>query len=251
MMSRAPGKPLDTWQPENAKWSPTFAVYHRESTGPFPKDGIYLIDKPAGCTSGFVVQMLRRKLRQRRIGHAGTLDPNATGLLLCIAGKATKANKHIHELPKTYSATIRLGQITASLDSETPVTCEVTTESLSAERVKSVVESFVGSIVQTTPHFSAVKVNGQRLYKSAHRGQAVSVLPKRSVTIHAITDICIELPVVSFDVVCSTGTYVRSLAADIGDKLEVGAHLASLRRIAIGPFSCTDAVPLSAFDNLD
>lgn len=197
------------------------------------------VDKPQWDTSFDVVRTVRR-LTEQKVGHTGTLDPMATGLLILLVGRATKQMETFLELPKTYTGTLRLGAVTPSYDTETDVTersdwSGVTDDDLDAAR-----DPFLGTIVQRPPMYSAVKVKGERLYKKARRGERVE-RPPRQVRIDAFDITGRDGADVSFRVVCSKGTYIRSLAHDYGQTLGVGAHLVALRRTAIGPYDVAQA----------
>lgn len=200
-----------------------------------------LIDKPGGWTSFDVIRKLRGLLshaageRVRKIGHAGTLDPMATGLLICLIGRATKQMEAFMGLPKRYEGTLRLGEVTPSYDAETDVTERRAWQHLTREDLEAARQEFLGLITQHPPMYSAVKVGGERLYKKARRGEQVE-RPPRQVRIDAFDLTEWNGPDVSFDVECSKGTYIRSLAHDLGQQLGVGAHLVALRRTAIGPY---------------
>ncbi len=199
-----------------------------------PAEGYVLpVDKPQGITSFDIIRRLRRILGVRKIGHAGTLDPMATGLVICLVGTATKWADHFQAQPKCYAGTLRLGETTPSLDADTPVTERVATDHITPEAVEAAAARFVGEIEQIPPMYSAVKVEGERLYKKARQGVTVERQP-RSVTIYWLDVDATALPDVTFTVACSKGTYVRTLAADIGAALGVGAHLTALRRLGIG-----------------
>ena len=234
------------------------AVYSAE-TGPPPggEAGAVLVDKPGGMSSFGVVKKVRWGLGVKKVGHAGTLDPMATGLLIVLVGReATRQQDRFMGLPKTYTGTIRLGQTTASYDAETPIeeardASGVTPEALEAARA-----AFVGEITQVPPIYSAIKKGGERLYKKARRGETVEV-PPRHVSVYALawTDVRASgedgppgTVDVDFRVESSKGFYVRSLAHDLGAALGVGGHLTALRREAIGPFSVAEALPLAAFE---
>lgn len=206
------------------------------------------VDKPKGWTSFDVLRRLKRVLGVRKMGHAGTLDPLATGLLIVLAGKATKLQDRFLNLEKEYEGVLRLGEVTPSFDSETEVVQRndwtiVTDEAL--DRIRS---GFIGSIVQQTPAYSAVKVGGERLYKKARRGEEVAA-PSRVVTIEEFTLTDRDGPDVSFRVRCSKGTYIRSLVHELGMAVDVGAHLVALRRTAIGRFSIDDAWQVSEIES--
>ena len=205
--------------------------------------GLLLVDKPAGPTSHDVVQAARRALRERRIGHTGTLDPAATGLLLLCVGKATRLQQYLLAWPKTYHGEIRLGFATATYDAEgeplgEPRPVPPVPESMLAELER----RFSGELQQLPPAYSAKKTAGRKFYELARAGEEVPLEPKR-VTVHAIRLAQSAEDRISFEVTCSSGTYVRSLAHDIGEALGCGGHLARLRRVTIGPWSVERAVP--------
>ncbi len=206
--------------------------------------GLLLIDKPAGPTSHDVVQRLRRLSGQRRIGHAGTLDPLADGLLLVCLGRATRLVEYLVGLDKTYETTVRLGQATTTYDAEGEVTRERPV-SVSPAEVEAALDAFRGPIRQRVPPFSAVKRDGQPLYKSARRGEAVEP-PERGVTIHALDALAFAPPLLTLRVACSSGTYIRSLAHDLGEALGCGGHVVALRRAAVGRFILAEAMTLDA-----
>lgn len=194
-------------------------------------DGVILVDKPAGKTSHDLVAAVRRGLRgRRRVGHAGTLDPFATGLLLLLVGRATRAQRFFMALPKTYRAVARLGAVSTTGDPEGDIT---ETGVLPPEPL----ELQVGARRQRPPAHSAVKVGGQRAYRRARRGEAVEI-PEREVFVHRFELLGREGDRAEFEIECSSGTYVRSLVADLGD-----AYCMQLRRTAIGPFRVADADP--------
>jgi len=206
---------------------------------------VLLVDKPEGPTSHDVVQTVRRALGVRRVGHTGTLDPFASGLLILCVGRATRLVEYFHILSKTYSAVARLGAGTDTDD----LTGKVTTESdhwkaLAREDVERALGRLHGDQAQVPPAYSAKKVRGRRAYDSARAGEFVSLAP-RPVRVHRITATRIELPEIEFEAEVSTGTYVRALARDLGRVLGCHAHLTSLRRTSIGPFSVRDAAQLS------
>ncbi|PEN15394.1 tRNA pseudouridine(55) synthase TruB [Longibacter salinarum] len=199
------------------------------------------IDKPANSTSFDIVREVRSLADLKKVGHAGTLDPLATGLLIVLVARpATRLQDAFMYLRKTYTGTMRLGETTPSHDSETAVTESVDTSHLSEAEIRDALEAFVGEIEQVPPMYSAVKIGGEKLYKKARRGEQVE-RPPRPVTIYdaCITDI--RGSEVDFKIDCSKGTYVRSLARDVGAELGVGAHLTALRRTAIGDYRVEDA----------
>ena len=200
---------------------------------------VLLVDKAIDRTSFDVVRDVRR-LTDEKVGHAGTLDPKATGLLIMLVGRATKLMESYMELPKMYEGTLRLGEITPSYDTETAVVKERDPSGVTADMIEAARTEFLGTITQLPPMHSAVKVGGEPLYKKARRGESVD-RPPRQVTIHAFDITDRSGPDVSFRVRCSKGTYIRTLAFDLGEALDVGAHLTELRRTAIGPYSVGDA----------
>ena len=206
--------------------------------------GIVRVDKPEGPTSHDVVAAARRAFGERRIGHTGTLDPFATGLLLvCVGRGATRLASMLTGLPKRYHAIARLGEETTTDDGTGEVTLRNATDHLEAARVAAALEAMKGQSLQTPPAYSAKKVDGKRAYRSAREGLEVALEPV-PVTIHEVRVIDVRLPEVEFDVLCSAGTYVRAIARDLGRSLGVGGHLRSLRRTAIGAHSVEGAVPL-------
>lgn len=201
---------------------------------PADVSGFVLVDKPAGWTSHDVVAKLRRVLGQRRVGHAGTLDPMATGVLILAVGRATRLLSLASDADKTYTATIRLGQVTSSDDADSPVERSVDARGLTAADVTAAMAEFVGTIDQRPSAVSAIKVAGQRAYQRVRAGEAV-VLPSRKVDVwqFELLDLdphgeCLDARVV---VRCGSGTYVRALARDLGETLGVGGHLTALRRV--------------------
>ena len=208
-------------------------------------DGILPIDKPYGCSSFDVIRRLKYIFGFRKIGHAGTLDPLATGLLLIVLGKATKSSQALMCGTKTYEGIIRLGIETSTYDREGDVKEERSTEGITEESVRTVLQSFLGDQYQQPPIFSAKKINGIPLYKLARKGQEPDVSPN-FITIFQCDLLSFECPNLHIRVRCSKGTYVRSLAHDIGAKLGCGGHLAELRRTRSGNFSVEQAVPLDA-----
>ena len=198
------------------------------------------VDKPEGWTSFDVIRKLRRLLDVRKMGHAGTLDPMATGLLVILIGRATKLMERFMNLPKIYEGTLRLGETTPSYDADSEVVERRDASHLTASDLEAARVEFLGTIEQRPPAFSAVKVRGERLYRKARRGERVEA-PPRHVTVETFDLIGRTGTDVSFRVRCSKGTYVRSLAHDFGQRLGVGAHLVRLRRTAIGPITVDDA----------
>lgn len=220
--------------------------------GPVTAPAAVLVDKPPGMTSFGAVKRVRWAVREAKVGHAGTLDPMATGLLVVLVGReATREQDRFMGLPKVYTATVRLGETTASADAETPVETRADARGVTAEAVRAAAQRFIGEITQTPPVFSAIKVGGERLYKKARRGEAVEVPPRHVLVTAFETETLRPGPGDTLDVdvrvACSKGTYVRSLARDLGDALGVGGHLVALRRESIGPFSVDEAWALDAF----
>lgn len=212
-------------------------------------DFVLPVDKPEGPTSHDVVASARRALRTRRVGHTGTLDPFASGLLLLCVGQATRLSEHLTGLEKEYEATARLGVSTDSLDREGTIVSE--TDDLSAvteERVAEVLASFQGPLDQLPPQFSAKKVDGEAMHRKARRGEHVELSPV-PVTIHDIALLSFERTLVRFSVRCSSGTYIRSIARDLGEAIGVGAHLTALRRTSVGRFRVEDSIAVDALDD--
>ncbi|WP_309382528.1 tRNA pseudouridine(55) synthase TruB [Cerasicoccus frondis] len=212
-------------------------------------EGVLLIDKPVGCTSHDVVDRVRRKLKMKKVGHAGTLDPNATGLLIILVGKATKVSQYLMSLDKEYTGVMKLGEITNTYDCEGEVMETRDVPELSEDSVKSVLGEFLGDQYQTPPMFSAKKIDGVPLYKLARKGKEVEREP-RFIRVSHIELTGIDLPEISFEVACSKGTYIRTLAHDIGEKLGCGAHLKELRRTLSGSFKIAQCTPLEKFEEL-
>ena len=205
--------------------------------------GLVVVDKPSGCTSHDVVTRCRRVYGQRRVGHSGTLDPPATGVLLVGLGRATRLLRFLSDLPKTYVGEVVLGVATSTLDAQGEVTGRWEMAAVSLEDVRQVAKRFVGPIDQVPPMVSAVKMGGKRLHQLARAGVEVRREPRR-VVVHRFDVGSTEEPgVVRIEVECSSGTYVRSLAADVGTALGGGAHLRALRRTAVGSFTVADAHP--------
>jgi len=209
-------------------------------------DGILLCDKPFGMTSHRVIDVLRKTIGQKKIGHTGTLDPRATGLLLICLGRATKISQFLGDMDKAYDADITLGIRSSTFDSEGLINEESPdpVPELSRLEIENILSEFKGIIKQKVPVFSAVKVGGQKLYKLARKGKEVDP-PEKEIEIKDIELKDINLPIISCRVVCSKGTYIRSLANDIGEKIGCGAYLSKLSRTRIGPFELKDALSLT------
>jgi tRNA pseudouridine55 synthase len=209
-------------------------------------DGVLVCDKPAGMTSHDVVARVRRLAGQRRVGHGGTLDPPATGVLVLALGRATRLLPFLPTEPKRYLATIAFGAETDTLDAAGTVTATADAAGLDEPGLRAAMAGFVGPQEQVPPMVSAIKVAGERLYAKARRGEQVERAP-RPIVIHDLDLLALERgerPLATIAVACSGGTYVRSLAADLGRALGTLAHLASLRRTAVGRFAEADAHPL-------
>lgn len=202
------------------------------------------MDKPAGLTSHDVVVRVRRALGLRAVGHTGTLDPFATGLLVVLVGRATRLARFVESQPKTYLAEARLGVRTATDDATGDIIGAVAEDALPDEAaVREALRGFLGTQRQRPPAFSAKHVAGERSYRRARRGEPVA-LPEVEVTVHRIEPLACRPPLVTFRATVSAGTYLRALARDLGERLGVGAHLTALRREAIGPLRVEDAVPV-------
>ncbi len=210
-------------------------------------EGLLVVDKPAGMTSHDVVDRVRRLSGQRRVGHAGTLDPLATGVLVLGLGRATRVLEYLIGHDKRYLATIRLGITTDTYDAEGRVVSQHEGSWPLREDVERVLARFRGEIEQRPPPFSAIKQGGERLYKKARRGEAVEAPPRR-VVIRDLRLLEYDPPFLRVDVTCSKGTYIRSLAHDVGQALGTGAHLAELRRLASGPFTVEQAHTLDELE---
>lgn len=204
-------------------------------------DGILLIDKPTGITSHDAVDRVRRALGIRKVGHAGTLDPMARGLLVMGVGRGTRLLRFLGDQDKEYEGTARLGEETDTLDAEGRVVRQSPVE-VSEEAIREAMAGFVGEIEQRPPAYSAVKVGGRRLYRAARKGEAVQA-PTRQVRVDRFDLLRYLAPEVEFRVVCSSGTYVRSLVAEVGARLGCGAHLTRLVRTRIGAFRLEEASP--------
>jgi tRNA pseudouridine55 synthase len=208
---------------------------------------VLLFDKPLQWTSFDVVRKVRNLIGVSKVGHAGTLDPLATGLLILCTGKFTKKINEYMGMEKEYTGTFTLGAVTPTYDLESEPQDQKEITHLTEENIHAATIPFTGAIMQTPPIHSAIKQNGQPVYIAARKGIDVKLEP-RPVTIHSFTIEKIEMPVVHFRVVCSTGTYIRSLANDFGAALGVGGYMSSLRRTRIGIFKVDDATPLADFE---
>jgi len=207
-------------------------------------DGLLLVDKAPACTSHDVVQVVRRIFRQKRVGHCGTLDPDATGLLLVTLGNATRLTRFLIHAPKVYEGEIRFGVATDTYDSSGKVVSEGSIAALTTESIDAAMPQFVGTFEQKLPAFSARKIQGVKFYELARRGEEVPDATKEVTVAEFARTGPLAGDRIPFRLSCSSGTYARALAHDLGAALGCGAHLAALRRSAIGPFRIEDALPL-------
>ncbi len=206
-------------------------------------DGAILVDKPSGPTSHDVVDAIRRKFGIKKVGHCGTLDPNATGLLIIVLGRGTKLSEKLMSDDKVYEGTIKFGEATDSYDADGELTGSLPVPPITLDELNEAGATFVGDLMQTPPMVSAVKVKGVPLYKLARKGVEVPREP-RLVHIYNFRFTDYHEPVGTFKMACTKGTYVRSIAHDLGQKLGFGAHLATLRRTVSGKFDVAEAMPL-------
>jgi tRNA pseudouridine55 synthase len=206
-------------------------------------DGAILIDKPAGPTSHDVVDAIRRNFNLKKVGHCGTLDPNATGLLLIVLGRGTKLSEKLMSDDKVYEGTVKFGETTDSYDADGELVASLPVPPLTLEELNKTAAEFVGDLMQTPPMVSAVKKNGVPLYKLARKGIEVE-REARLIHIYSFRFSDYQEPLGRFRIACTKGTYVRSIAHDLGQKLGCGAHLKTLRRTESGKFKVADAMPL-------
>jgi tRNA pseudouridine55 synthase len=206
-------------------------------------DGAILIDKPAGPTSHDVVDAIRHQFGIRKVGHCGTLDPNATGLLIIVLGRGTKLSEKLMSDDKVYEGTIKFGESTDSYDADGELVASLPVPPLTLEQLNRAAAESVGDLMQTPPMVSAVKIRGVPLYKLARKGIEVQREP-RLIHIYKFCFTSYQEPSGHFQIACTKGTYVRSLAHELGQKLGCGAHLATLRRTVSGKFNVADATPL-------
>jgi tRNA pseudouridine55 synthase len=232
-------------QQERVKRPPISPVIQQ----PYSDGKVILLDKPLHWTSFDVIRKLRGILQIKKIGHAGTLDPLATGLLIVCTGKFTKKINEYMAAEKEYTGSITLGAVTPTYDLESLPEQQKDYSFITAEMLQNATKNFIGDIEQLPPIYSAIKKDGVALYELARRGVDVE-LKARNINIKSFELTSIELPVVYFKVVCSTGTYIRSLANDYGTVLGCGAHLSSLCRTRIGEFKLTDAVEMEEFEKM-
>ena len=206
-----------------------------------PLDGAILVDKPAGPTSHDVVDNVRKQFAIKKAGHAGTLDPAATGLLLVLLGRGTKLSERLMSDDKVYSGVMKFGETTNSYDADGDLVASLPVPPMTLEELNSTADTFLGDLMQTPPMVSAVKKDGVPLYKLARKGIEVERKP-RLIHIYSFRFTNYEEPFGSFRVACTKGTYVRSLAHELGQKLGCGAHLTTLRRVVSGKFDVQDAI---------
>ena len=205
--------------------------------------GVLVVDKPVGMTSHDVVQIIRRGTGIRRAGHTGTLDPRASGVLVVLIGPAVRLSEFVSAADKRYQATLRLGTSTDTYDAEGVVTRFADVSSITEEKFMETIQHYIGEIEQTPPPYSAVKVKGKKAYENAREGEEVDLEP-RMIQVYSLELLEWAPPEAVLDVYCSSGTYVRSLAHDLGNDLGTGAYLIGLRRTKSGSFTLRDAVPL-------
>ena len=212
-------------------------------------DGAVLVDKPVGFTSHDVVDIVRRQFALAKVGHCGTLDPNATGLLVLVLGRATKLSEKLMASDKVYAGTVKFGETTDSYDADGELTASLPVPPMSLEEINAQAAAFLGDLLQTPPMVSAVKQGGVPLYKLARKGIEVERKP-RLVHIYRFQFSTYQEPLGQFEIFCTKGTYVRSLAHELGEKFGCGAHLAALRRTQSGSFDVADAIPLDQLRKL-
>ncbi len=230
-------------------------MFSMETLDAYQEGRVLLIDKPLNWTSFQVVNKIRWLIKQQfnikkiKVGHAGTLDPLATGLLILCTGKFTKKIETYQAQVKEYTGTIKLGATTPSYDLESEIDQKFDISEISEADILKNTQQFLGKIQQQPPIFSALKKNGKRLYEYAREGSKIEI-PSRAVTIKEFQITKIELPCIEFRIVCGKGTYIRSLAHDFGKSLNNGAHLSGLRRTKIGEFRVEDAISVLEFERL-
>ncbi len=216
---------------------------------PKEMEGVLLVDKPKGLTSHDVVYRLRRKLQMKKIGHAGTLDPMATGVLVMLIGKATRISQYLMSVDKIYEGEATLGVVTDSQDAEGEIMETRPVPELTEAQVREVMKTFLGDQYQTPPMHSAIKIGGVKLYQLARQGQEVEREP-RFIRVVSFDLLSFALPKLTFDLHCTKGTYVRTVAHDLGQKLGCGAHLSALRRTGSGQFKIAQCLPLDEIEKL-
>ncbi len=205
--------------------------------------GVLVVDKPVGLTSHDVVQIIRRGTNIHRAGHTGTLDPRASGVLVVLVGPAVRLSEYVSASDKRYQATVHLGSTTDTFDSEGKITSSGSVDNITEEQFEHALKQFIGEIQQVPPPYSAIKVQGRKAYEMAREGEDVELQP-RTIQVYSLELLEWNPPEAVIDVFCSSGTYVRSLANDLGVSLGCGAHLVGLRRTKSGRFTLRDAVPL-------
>ena len=205
--------------------------------------GVLVVDKPVGLTSHDVVQIIRRGTNIHRAGHTGTLDPRASGVLVVLVGPAVRLSEYVSASDKRYQATVHLGSTTDTFDSEGKITSSSPVENISEDQFEQALKQFIGEIQQVPPPYSAIKIQGRKAYEMAREGEEVELEP-RTIQVYSLELLEWNPPEAVIDVFCSSGTYVRSLANDLGVALGCGAHLVGLRRTKSGRFTLRDAVPL-------
>ena len=224
-----------------------------ETAEEFLSGQIFLIDKPLGWTSFDVVKKVKNLIRTKynlkkiKVGHAGTLDPLATGLLIVCAGKFTKGISKIQGQAKIYTGEITLGGTTPSYDLETEIDTRHEISHITKKLIQDTTLLFTGAIDQKPPIFSALKKDGERLYEKARRGESIEI-EARKVSVHSFEIIAIEMPKINFEIMCGKGTYIRSIAHDFGAALDSGAHLSKLCRTAIGNYKIRDSLDIVSFE---
>lgn len=206
-------------------------------------NGILIIDKPSGPTSHDICRYFKREMGLKKVGHAGTLDPLATGVLVLLLDEATKLQSIFLGQNKEYEFTMRLGVSTDTYDSEGKIFQTLQVPSDVLDQLKNILKKFVGEILQTPPAYSAIKKNGTPLYKLARAGKTVEAAP-RKITVHSLEIVSENFPDITLKARCSSGTYVRSLAHDMGEALGCGAHIVALRRLRSEPFGLEEAIQL-------
>ena len=227
--------------------------YFPKTAEKFLAGQVLLIDKPLGWTSFDLVKKMKNLIRTKfslkkiKVGHAGTLDPLATGLLIVCTGKFTKRISEVQGQAKIYTGEITLGGATPSYDLETEIDTQYETSHITKELIQDTALLFTGEIDQKPPIFSALKRDGERLYKKARRGENIEI-KARKVSVHSFRITAIEMPKISFEIMCSKGTYIRSIAHDFGAALDSGAHLSKLCRTAIGDYKLQDAFDIISFE---
>lgn len=212
-------------------------------------DGVLIVDKPRGITSHDVVDFIRKKFELKKVGHAGTLDPMATGVLVVLIGKLTKSSQELMSCDKEYEGELTLGAVSDTGDACGKVLPTGKTFDLTQDQIMKAFDKFSGDILQNPPMYSARKYKGQKLYQLARKGIDVKVEPRR-VSIKKIEVLDISLPRISFRIACSKGTYIRQLAVDIGNELGCGAYLSALRRTRSGRFTINTAITIDKLKNM-